>query len=112
MKLMLLSCICVYPCRPTLVEVFQFLECCQTGKPTPLLRSELVQLQQHEQQQQQQHAEQQLPQHPVEQQLAELLQQKGKQQQQHKNAGKDMSWSEVTYEDLKDAPPGVQGGSE
>ncbi|KAF6240407.1 kinase-like domain-containing protein [Scenedesmus sp. NREL 46B-D3] len=98
--------------RPTLLEVFHFLECCQTGKPTPLLRSELVRLQQQEQQHCEEEQEQR-PVHPVEQQLADLLQ-KGQQQQagqgqrqrvqqqrqpekqlQQANAGKDLSWSEA-----------------
>jgi hypothetical protein len=108
------------------MEVFQFLECCQTGKPTPLLRSELVRLQQQEEQQEEQQQQQELlPQHPVQRQLAELLQQNGRQQQrqqqqrqqqqdsglgQQKNAGKDMSWSEVTYDGMKDSVPGVPGG--
>jgi chromosome segregation ATPase len=101
------------------MEVFHFLECCQTGKPTPLLRSELVRLQQQpEDQQQQQHEV-----HHVEQQVAALLQ-KGKkqqqqqqqqperQQQQQKNAGMNLSWSEVTYEGMKEPVPGVQGGAQ
>ncbi|WIA15154.1 hypothetical protein OEZ85_001840 [Tetradesmus obliquus] len=47
--------------RPSLMEVFHFLECCQTGKPTPLLRNELLRLSQEQQPEQQQQQQQGQP---------------------------------------------------